>query len=670
MVYRRSFVILSLLVVLSMMSATMVPLAGAQGGREIKNPDTFIIGHYGEPESLDPAYTYETSGSAIEYNIYEGLIAFKREKADEFVPSLAEKWSVSDDGLTWTFNIRKGVKFHAGGTLEPHDVAYSLQRSMLQDRVDGPQALLLEPFLGVSTVLDKVNEVGKLGLEDPTTILLPGATPTVAESEGMTETAATGPVASEPAKVAQAAEDVCKLLKDQVKEDDAAGTVTLTLTQPAPWLLQIISQSFGAVVDKEWQGEQGDWDGDCTTWGKWHNPAADKSVLFAKANGTGPYMLDHWTPGEEIVLTANENYWRTEELWPGAPTGAPRIKRVNFRLVEEWGTRFSMLQAGDIDYGDVDAAFYPQADPLVKTFYRGADDKAPADKGADDGILIVYTNLLSPEMTGAMFNQKINIEGGNTFIGSGQLDGAGIPADFFSDIHVRKAFNYCYDWDAHIKEALQGEAIQPRGPIIQGMLGATDEPPTYSHDADKCTSEFKEAWGGKLWDTGFSMQLVYNTGNDLRRIAAEIIKQNVEAINPKFQIEVVNLPWASFLEIRTSGKLPILISGWLEDYHDPSNWVHPFMHPTAGSYSRTQNFSPAFAQKVIELIDKGVATVDPAEREPIYKELQKMANDEAISIFLYQLLRRRYWQDWVKGWYFNPLHPEPYALIYNLSKEY
>ena len=635
---KRWSVVFSVVVVLSLLITPGV-LA-----REVKNPDTFVVAHYGEPESLDPAWMYDTSSAAVAYNVYESVVAFNRMKADEFVPALATEWNLSDDGLTWTFKIREGVKFHEGGTLEPHDIAYSLQRGMLQDRVDGPQILFLEPFFGVgtSTILDVVNQVGDLKVEDSSTIDL---TVNV-----------------------KAAEDACKKLKEAVSADDKAGTVTLKLAQPTPWLLQILAQQWGAALDMEWQVKQGDWDGDCATWTKWHNPAAEASVLFNKMNGTGPYKFDHWTPGEEIVLVANENYWRTEPKWQGGPTGPARIKRVNLKLVEEWGTRLAMFQAGDIDYGDVDAAFYSQVDPMVKTIYWEGDENGKSEEANPDGQLIAFRNLARPAQTGAMMNFKVNTEGGNPFILSGKLDGQGIPPDFFSDIHVRKAFCYSFDWDTFINDAFQGEAVQPKGPIPMDMLGYRADQPTYSYDPAKAEAEFKAAWGGKLWETGFAMQLVYNTGNDVRRIAAELIKANVEALNPKFKIDVVSLPWANFLEVRTQGKLPIMISGWLEDYHDPSNWVQPFMHPN-GSYSRMQNFPKELGDQFLELINQGVKLTDPKERAPIYEKLQNLAYENAITIFLYQPYDRHYFQEWVKGWYYNPLMPEPYADIYSLSKE-
>ncbi len=66
-------------------------------------------------------------------------------------------------------------------------------------------------------------------------------------------------------------------------------------------------------------------------------------------------MLDHWTPGTEIVLTKNPNFWGD----------APKLDRVVIQNIAEWGTRFSELQAGDADVVTVNAENRSQADALV-----------------------------------------------------------------------------------------------------------------------------------------------------------------------------------------------------------------------------------------------------------------------------------------------------------------
>jgi peptide/nickel transport system substrate-binding protein len=127
---------------------------------EFKNPDTYVVvTGAGEPETLDPAWTYETAGSAKENNIYEGVVWFNKDRTDEFVGILATDWSVNDAGDQWTFNIRDGVTFHEGGTLEPHDIAYSVHRALLQDRIDGPHWMTLEAFFGLYTIEDLAMEI-------------------------------------------------------------------------------------------------------------------------------------------------------------------------------------------------------------------------------------------------------------------------------------------------------------------------------------------------------------------------------------------------------------------------------------------------------------------------------------------------------------------------------
>ncbi|NLS77672.1 MAG: ABC transporter substrate-binding protein [Chloroflexi bacterium] len=626
--------------VVVVVTPTAVPTAAATPLPAVnipfKNPDTFIVATIGDPETLDPAWTYETAGAGIESNIYEGLVFFNREQVTEFVPALAESWTISDDGLTYVFNIRKGVTFHQGGTLEPHDVAYSLQRGMLQDRAGGPQWMMLEPIFGYSSIKDLAMDTAKV--------------------DDFAKVDAASLVA------------VAELVKAAVVADDAAGTVTLKLATPAPWFFQVLAQNFGAVLDMEWMVEKGDWDGASDTWTKWTDPAQEATVLFNVANGTGPYMLEKWEPGVEITMVANDKYWRTEPMWEGGPSGVAKIKRAAIKIVTEWGTRLAMLQAGDADFTSVDLAYISQVDPMVKDVYLGPTMDAPKETINPNGALRLFKGLANPSMTPAQFFQKINVEGGNPFLGSGALDGNGIPADFFSDIHVRKAFNYSFDWETFIADALQGEGVQPRGPIVAPLLGYDENQPVYSYDPVKAEEEFKAAWGGEVWAKGFYVQMHYNIGNDTRRIAAEVLKQNIEALNPKFNIEVVAVPWPTLLAARRAGKLPVYVGGWLQDYADPSNWVHPFMHCGAGAYAPAQNLGEEFCTKAEELIAAGVSSSDPAVREPIYKELQNLAYEYAIDIFLFQTTGRHYEQSWIQGYYYNPQYPGSYSWIYALSK--
>lgn len=620
-------------------AATTVPERG--GGVSRVPADTFVEVSIGEPESLDPAWSYETTGSAIEANIYESLVYFEREKPDAFVPALATEWQVSEDRRTYTFKIRDGVTFHEGGTLEPHDIAYSLQRALLQDRVDGPMWLFLEPMLGVSSIESLAFE-------------LAGVSGQTAEGE-------------EPPALSDLPPDVlrktCQMVMEAVTSDDQAGTVTIKVRQPTPWFLQLLAQPWAAALDKEWMVEQGDWDGTCDNWIRWHDPAAEESILFDRANGTGPYRLGTWLKGQEITLEANEAYWRTEPIWPGGPSGPPRIKHIVHQKAAEWGARFAKLEAGEADTVAVPRAEISQVEPLVHTEYLGGDESAPSRLLNENGILKLFRGYPLVTNTAAMFTFAINPD--SEFIGSGTLDGNGIPPDFFSDIHVRRGMCYCFDWETYIAEALQGEAIPARGPIIKGLQGYREDSPVYSLDRDKCAQELSQAWEGKLKERGFRFTIAYNEGNETRKKAAEILAENLALVDPKYKVEVVSLEWPSFLDARRGMRLPISISGWQEDYHDASNWVHPYMH-SQGAYARAQSFPAELRKQFDELIDAAVLELDEAKRDEMYAKLQALAIEHAIAIFLHQDTGRFYVSRAVSGYFHNPLTPG--LWYYALSK--
>ena len=64
------------------------------------------------------------------------------------------------------------------------------------------------------------------------------------------------------------------------------------------------------------------------------------------------------------------------------------------------------------------------------------------------------------------------------YIGSGQLDGNGVPADFFADEHIRKGFSYSFDFDTFIKDVYQGEAVQALELPLPGLPGYDAMPRT------------------------------------------------------------------------------------------------------------------------------------------------------------------------------------------------
>jgi len=79
-------------------------------------------------KSLDPARTIETTSEMVNHGTYDSLVTFDGEDLKTPKPSLATSWRVSNDGKTYTFTLRQGVKFSSGNPLTATDVKWSLDR--------------------------------------------------------------------------------------------------------------------------------------------------------------------------------------------------------------------------------------------------------------------------------------------------------------------------------------------------------------------------------------------------------------------------------------------------------------------------------------------------------------------------------------------------------------
>lgn len=100
-----------------------------------------------EPTHLDPTAGAAAAIDEVVYaNLYEGLTRIDSKGAVQ--PALAKSWSVSDDGLTYTFMLEDGVKFHDGTDFNADDVVFSLDRARGEDSVNAQKAL----FAAIDTV--------------------------------------------------------------------------------------------------------------------------------------------------------------------------------------------------------------------------------------------------------------------------------------------------------------------------------------------------------------------------------------------------------------------------------------------------------------------------------------------------------------------------------------
>lgn len=622
-----------LVLLILVLAAGGLPLGGLAWGQVVRNPDTLVIASSYGVETLDPAWQYDDVSAQAIFNIYETLIFYDRERGDRFIPQLATEVPSLDNGLirvnpdgtcSITFPIRRGVRFHRGGELDPRDVEYTFERLMLQDRAGGPAGMFLEPLLGVSSIDELAAEVGD--------------------------------------------REACLRVKQAVEADMDAWTVTFHLNMFAPFLA-LLARPWASVLDREWVMEQGGWDGSCDHWRRWHDPEAWESELFDKANGTGPFELERWVPGEGISLRRNEGYWQSPA----------RLARAVIEVVPEFSQRLALLRSGEADIIEVPRAAIPQLEPPVREEVEGGlylPERVTIRN--PEGIVRVFKDLPQPSMWMLLFNFRVADD--SPFM---PLLGGEPEPDLFSDVHLRRAFNRCFDWEAFL-QGYGGEAEHPRGPLPRGIFGYNPDQPRYHYDPERCEEELKLAWGGELWEEGFQVTLTSAFPN---RIDVEPLAASLRALNPRFQVNTLYLPWPERMRGMRDGTLPVLSVGYEGDLFDPHEWAlallgsggpyAPLQHlDVVKDASYTFRYIPELAGKTKayatlqglfdELEEMGEREMDPERRELIYFELQNAFHKQPTGVLLYQALGRHYERTWVRGWYYNPAYPGTY--LYPLWK--
>ena len=211
------------------------------------NTAGFTVQYGSNPETLDPALNSAVDGGNTIITVFETLLIINEN--NEAVPGQAESWTTSEDGLTWTFTMRDGLKWSDGSELNAKDFEYSFKR-MANPDTTAPYA---ETCLGM---IDGFEEAA--GFPDA------DGNPTV-----------------EPNFDAL-----------NVKASDDGKTLTIVLGYPCSYFDKIAAFAAMSPVQKATVEANGD------AWAT----SPDTYVC------NGPYMITEWTPSERIVLTKNPNY--------------------------------------------------------------------------------------------------------------------------------------------------------------------------------------------------------------------------------------------------------------------------------------------------------------------------------------------------------------------------
>jgi len=112
--------------------------------------------------TLDPAEIFEFSGAEYAGNTYDRLIGYDPKDVSNVFGVAAESWTISDDGKTYTFKMREGVKFASGNPMTAEDAAFSLQRAIILDK--SPAFILTQFGFTPDNVADKIRATDEMTL--------------------------------------------------------------------------------------------------------------------------------------------------------------------------------------------------------------------------------------------------------------------------------------------------------------------------------------------------------------------------------------------------------------------------------------------------------------------------------------------------------------------------
>lgn len=246
-----------------------------------------------EPRYLDPELATDSVSFAAVTNLFEGLT---RSTAKGLEPGMAEKWEEKDNGLTYVFHLRDGLKWSNGDPITAEDFVYSWTRA-LDPRVGSEYAYQLYYIKG-GEALNNLK----------------------AKTKG-----ADGKEVDNPDFQKQFDEAVKNL---GVKAVDAK-TLEVKLEAPTPYFLALTSFPTLNPVEKKLATTNGDW--------------ASKAETFVS---NGPFKLTSWEHKKQLVLEKNPNYWDAANV---------KLDKMTFYMVEDQAAFLNMYESDQVDVTEAPA---------------------------------------------------------------------------------------------------------------------------------------------------------------------------------------------------------------------------------------------------------------------------------------------------------------------------
>ncbi|MFZ2349353.1 MAG: peptide ABC transporter substrate-binding protein [Candidatus Bipolaricaulis anaerobius] len=569
-----------------------------------------------EPPSADPAVSTDTTSIEIIEHMFLGLVDLD-EVTMAPVPELATSWDVSEDGLTWTYHLRNDVYWvrydtAVGRVLQETTTLPDDAKSILKEGerelfvgkgADGSSYVVAQRadasgFFRLVSAYDV--EYGVKRTLDPRTAS--DYSYVLYIVQGGYEANTADPTSPDFPALMDAI---------GVKALDAF-TVQFTLTAPAGYFGQIASMWIARPQPKWAIDAYGD---------SWTEPG---NIVT-----NGSYAMKSWIHNDSMVFVRNP--YLPDELWGGG-----NIDEVHCVMIVEESTAFAMYLNNELDTGGV---------PLPEM------DRVKTDP------------VLSKELTIRPF-----------------------PCTYYygfittkaptNDVRVRKALSMTIDRQTLIDQVTKGDQLPANTFAGGSIFGNAALDPRIAPWAlpeklggwgyDKALTEAQKlmAEAGYPDGAGLEIILMHNSGEGHARIAQAVQAMWAKAF-PKARFTIEVQEWKVYLttiskETPEESMPNVYRLGWCQDYPDENNWVHEVFNPTYGNNDpRMSPDDPQVGAAVAEfdrLTTLAGRLADPAERQRLYFEAERLLCDEIVAIApIYYYTQIALTKPWVtRHWHDTP----------------
>jgi peptide/nickel transport system substrate-binding protein len=413
------------------------------------------------------------------------------------------------------------------------------------------------------------------------------------------------------------------LVEGQFPKVEKVDDLTIKFVTPkpfVPFLTTGIGQGIlpkhilGAMTKKDASGK--------IQFNQWGNLGADPKSIVCN----GPYKLKEYVPGQRVILTKNENYWRKD----AQGQGLPYISEYVTEIVKDQEVELIKFKAKETD----------------SYFLRGGQDyetlKPDEDKlnfkisnmGPDDGTLFIMFNLSTAK------NDK----------GKPVVDT--VKSAWFRNVKFRQALAHALDKETMIKSIYRGLAKPQISDISQQNPFYNPNVTVYDYDLKKAAEMLTEA-GFKKNDKGelsdakgnrVEFNLVTNTGNTTRDAACSIIRADWEKLGIKVNYKPIqfNSMVQSIDETLDWEAMMIGLTGSSVEPHGGINtWrlsgrMHMFnmgnVEQNANWKGRETTYEP-WEKDVIKLWEQAAQEFDKGKRKDLYAKAQQIVSDNVPFLY-------------------------------------